>query len=64
MKTFQFNLQENQILKTGGGKVLPFHWRSNKTFTSINRWKPNIPDEDLSQCHFFFHKSHMEWPGR
>jgi hypothetical protein len=30
----------------------------------IDRGKPKNSEKNLSQCHFFYHKSHMDWRGR
>jgi hypothetical protein len=30
----------------------------------IDRGKPKNSEKNLSQCHFFHHKFHMDWPGR
>jgi hypothetical protein len=32
-------------------------------WNAIDREKPKYSRENLSQCHFVRHKSHMDWPG-
>jgi hypothetical protein len=35
-----------------------------RRWNDIDRGKSKNSEKNLSQCHFVYHKSHMDWPGR
>jgi hypothetical protein len=39
-------------------KISTKHWRN-----SVDRGKINYSEKRLSQCHFFYHESHVQWLG-
>jgi hypothetical protein len=44
-------------------EFLPFFRVMEHRWNGIDRVKPKYSGENLSQCHFVHHKSHMDWAG-